>query len=79
MRQFLLKKTKQKQRKCIITSYFSSSFGWNLTECKNSNNLSAKSHFVCVNLVDLRKLNEKLRCFLGKFTQLAQILRDRRS
>ena len=34
---------------------------------------------MCVNLVVLRKLCEKSRCFLGKFTQLAQILHNRRS
>ena len=32
---------------------------------------------MCVNLEVLRKLCEKLRCFLGKVTQLAQILHDR--
>ena len=40
---------------------------------------SAKTHSVCVNLEVLRKLYKKLRCFPGKFTQLAQILHDRRS
>ena len=34
---------------------------------------------MCVNLVVLRKLWEKLRCFPEKFTQLAHILHDRRS
>ena len=34
---------------------------------------------MCVNLVVLCKLCEKSRCFPGKFTQLAQILHDRRS
>ena len=34
---------------------------------------------MCVNLVVLHKLCEKLRCFLEKFTQLAQILHERRS
>ena len=34
---------------------------------------------MCVNLEVLRKLCEKSRCFPGKFTQLAQILHDRRS
>ena len=39
---------------------------------------SAKSHLAGVNLVVPRKLCEK-RCFSRKFTQLAQILQDRRS
>ena len=43
------------------------------------NSFSAKSDLAGVNLVVLRKLCEKLRCFSGKFTQLAQILHDRRS
>ena len=34
---------------------------------------------MCVNLVVLRKLCKKSRCFPGEFTQLAQILHDRRS
>ena len=34
---------------------------------------------MCVNLVVLRKLCKKSFCFPGKFTQLAQILHDRRS
>ena len=34
---------------------------------------------MCVNLVVVRKLFEKLRCFPGKFTELGQILHDRRS
>ena len=34
---------------------------------------------MCVNLVVLGKLYGKLRCFPEKFTQLAQILHDRRS
>ena len=45
----------------------------------NFNSFKLKSHLVCVNLVVLRKLCEKLRCFLWKFTQLARILHDRRS
>ena len=44
---------------------------------ENFNSFSAKSHLAGVNLVVLCKLCEKLRCFLGKFTQLAQILHDR--
>ena len=43
------------------------------------NSFSAKAHLVCVNLEILRKLCKKMRCFLGKFTRLAQILHDRRS
>ena len=37
------------------------------------------SDLVCINLVVLCKYCEKSRCFLGKFTQLAQILHNRRS
>ena len=40
--------------------------------------VSVQYHLVCVNLEVLRKLCEKSRCFLGKFTQLAQILHDPR-
>ena len=42
-----------------------------------SADFSAKSHLVCVNLVVLRKLCEKLHCFPGEFTHLEQILQDR--
>ena len=40
---------------------------------------SVQNHTWCVNLVILRKFCEKSHCFPGKFTQLAQILHDRRS
>ena len=46
---------------------------YNLYSC------TAKSHLVCANLVVLRILCKKSRCFSGKFTQLAKILHDRRS
>ena len=42
---------------------------------QNFYSFSAKIPLVCVNL---RKLCDKLRCFPEKFTQLAQILHDRR-
>ena len=42
----------------------------------NLNIFRAKSHLVCVDLVVLRKLCKKLRCFPGKFTQLVQITRQ---
>ena len=45
----------------------------------NLNSFSAKSRLVCINLVVLRKLCKKSHCFPRKFTQLAQILHDRRS
>ena len=40
---------------------------------------SVQNHTWCVNLVILRKFCKKSHCFPGKFTQLTQILHDRRS
>ena len=59
--------------------YFSSFFVRIGKSVYNFNSFSAKSHLVCVNLVLLRILCKKLRCFPGKFTQLAKILHDRRA
>ena len=43
------------------------------------NSFSVKSHLLSENLVLLRKCCKRMRCFLDKFTHLAQFLHDRRS